>query len=376
MADVAIQAGPRALAHIRANGLSANDITIVPGAAGGPKGLGLAKLDEWLFADWLPTSFATRTKPINLIGASIGAWRFASVCKGAPGGVFSSQATRAGLRALADAYCEQRYPKNTNAAFVSGTARDLIRDLFVGQIGDVLSHPHYRLNLLAVRGKGLLARDVPGRTHVGFAAATVANLGGRRHLRHFLDRVWFTANSPETSAPIGVSPLFAAQFDAFHTDYATLTETNFSDALVSSGSIPLVMQGVSNIVGAPRGTYWDGGIIDYHLSLPYAAHAGLTLYPHFTHTITPGWLDKAVPWRRARGHDLDSLILISPTADYLARLPNARLPDRGDFKRYADDADTRIKHWRTAMAESERLRDEVAKAFSSDRLADLITPLP
>ena len=40
----------------------------------------------------------------------------------------------------------------------------------------------------------------------------------------------------------------------------------------------------------------DGGIIDYHLHLPYHRAQGLVLYPHFIDRIVPGWLDKALPW--------------------------------------------------------------------------------
>ena len=53
-----IQAGPRALQHLLEHGLRPGDIDIVPGAAGGPKGLGLARPDEYLFADWLTSGFA------------------------------------------------------------------------------------------------------------------------------------------------------------------------------------------------------------------------------------------------------------------------------------------------------------------------------
>ncbi len=48
-----IKAGPRALARIRQNGLSPADVGILPGAAGGPKGIGIQGLDLALFGDWL-----------------------------------------------------------------------------------------------------------------------------------------------------------------------------------------------------------------------------------------------------------------------------------------------------------------------------------
>ena len=46
-----IRAGPRALERIRTEGLNAADIEIVPGAAGGPKALGIAGLDHAIFGE-------------------------------------------------------------------------------------------------------------------------------------------------------------------------------------------------------------------------------------------------------------------------------------------------------------------------------------
>jgi len=44
-----IRAGPRALERLRTHGLDAADVEIVPGAAGGPKALGIAGLDHAIF---------------------------------------------------------------------------------------------------------------------------------------------------------------------------------------------------------------------------------------------------------------------------------------------------------------------------------------
>jgi hypothetical protein len=385
-----IQAGSRAIAHIREHGLRPEDISIVPGAAGGPKGLGLAKLDEWLFADWLPQGFAKRDTPIDLIGASIGAWRFASVCRGAVNGEFSADKTRDTLTTFANAYTQQYYPRKVNAVFITKYARDLINDLFVGHINDVLTHPHYRLNVLAVRGKGILAHEARGRTHAGYALAALANAVGRQHLRHFLDRTWFytdhktpvntgTFEQNRLKMPASASDsqqgLFDKKFDPFHTEYAALSEANFGDALIASGSIPLILEGVKKIDGAADGTYWDGGIIDYHLHLPYAACEGITFYPHFTNKIVPGWLDKMLPWRKAKGAWLDNVVLVSPTHAYLDRLPMKKLPDRNDFKRFVDDYEGRLKYWRFAMGESARLRDELAELIASGKIAAQLIPI-
>ncbi len=372
---LSIQAGPRAIAHIREHGLRPEDIAIVPGAAGGPKGLGLAMLDEWLFADWLPQGFAARQTPIDLIGASIGAWRFAAVCRGTIGGVFSADETRATLGAFAKAYSEQYYPRKVDAAYITAYARALINNLFVGHVNDVLMHPHYRLNVLAVRGKGILAREQRGRTHAGYALAALANAVGRQHLRHFLDRTWFYGGQNDVTPFTGEGHAGSRKFDPFHTEYARLTESNFGDALIASGSIPLILEGVRHIDGATEGTYWDGGIIDYHLHLPYAQREGLVLYPHFTNKIVPGWLDKMLPWRKARGGWLDNVVLVSPTREYLGRLPMKKLPDRNDFKRYVDDYEGRLKYWRFAMGESARLRDELAGLIASGNIVERLVPL-
>ena len=46
-----LKAGPRAFARIRQAGLNAADVGILPGAAGGPKALGIQGLDLALFGE-------------------------------------------------------------------------------------------------------------------------------------------------------------------------------------------------------------------------------------------------------------------------------------------------------------------------------------
>jgi hypothetical protein len=54
MSALTFHAGPLALAQIRAHGLRAQDIGIVPAAAGGPKGLIFRALDQWAHGGSLP----------------------------------------------------------------------------------------------------------------------------------------------------------------------------------------------------------------------------------------------------------------------------------------------------------------------------------
>ena len=82
-----IHAGPKALAHIRDHGLRPEHIGIVPGAAGGPKGLILGPLDRFIFGEWLAQS----SQPVHLVGASIGAWRMATACLNDPVAAFDDR---------------------------------------------------------------------------------------------------------------------------------------------------------------------------------------------------------------------------------------------------------------------------------------------
>ena len=69
-----LRAGPGALAHLRAHGLAPADVACIPAAAGGPKGLALVPLDRLLFREWLD-----RSAEVELVGASVGAWRMAAL---------------------------------------------------------------------------------------------------------------------------------------------------------------------------------------------------------------------------------------------------------------------------------------------------------
>ncbi len=346
---ITIQAGPVALAHLREHGLRAQDVAVIPAAAGGPKGLILGRLDEWLFGEWLPSAPRRRV----LIGSSIGAWRMACACLPDPAGAF---------RRLADIYCAQTYPAKPSAQLVTDTSRDFVRELLDGETQAAVKHAQHRLQILTSRGRLLLS--VPQRRAAvasGFGLAILGNLAARRHLAPHLSRVLFD------SAP---EPVWAASgFDAFATETAALAENNLEHALLASGTLPFIMEAVRDIPGAPAGSYWDGGLIDYHLALPYPqiaeeAGGGLVLYPHFGPRIVPGWFDKTLPWRHAAAkgtrHWLDNVILVSPSRSFLQRLTRGKLPDRNDFYIYGDNHALRALNWRLSISEGERMRDALA----------------
>jgi len=199
------------------------------------------------------------------------------------------------------------------------------------------------LSVLTSRSCGVLHTS----TRSAYARAALANTLGRDRLAAHLRRVVFHAGAPMQ---------LDLKQDAFGAECIALTEANQEDALLASGSIPLVCDPVRDIAGAPPGDYWDGGLIDYHLLLPYPQLDRLVLYPHFVPWVTPGWLDKGLPWR-ARPHRhawLANVVLVAPSPAMLARLPNGKLPDRKDFYRYGTDHAARIAAWDKAIAEMER----------------------
>lgn len=351
MNALSIHAGPKALSHIREHGLRAKDIAIVPAAAGGPKGLIFQKLDQWIFGEWLPSAPRERT----LIGASIGAWRMAAACHADPIAAF---------KLLGDVYCEQRYPHRPSARYVSDACKYILSAFTAGHEQEICNHPHYRLHILTARGRGLLKAPKHNLAlGAGFGLAVLGNMASRSQLAKYLARVVI---SDERDTAFWLK----AKFDAFDTRFASLSSGNVASALLASGTLPFTMEPVRHIPSAPIGTYWDGGLIDYHLALPYsrvasAPEGGLVLYPHFTDQIVPGWLDKSLPWRRAnfgRNRDwLDNVVLITPSRAFLQTLSRSKLPDRQDFLHYGTDHDFRILNWKLAIGEGARLRDALAR---------------
>jgi len=349
MPALQFHAGTKALARIRAEGLRACDIAVIPAAAGGPKGLIFQALDQWLFGAWLPGAPRERI----LIGSSIGAWRMAAACAPDPAAAFAR---------LGRLYAGQRYhSKKPTQADIDAVVRHLLHAFVQGHEEAILRHPHHRLHVVAARGRGALAAPAHRRAEwTGFAVAALRNAAGRAGLRHVLERVILADARAATGWIDG-------GFDRFTTHVAALTPANLQAALLASGTLPILMQSVTGIAGAPRGHYWDGGLIDYHLALPYdrvTAAGDIVLYPHFNEHIVPGWLDKAMPWRRAaRGPQrawLDNVLIVSPTPAFLATLPRAKLPDRSDFQHYGLDHDARVRAWGHAIGEGARLQDALA----------------
>ncbi len=338
------------MALVRERGLRAEDLDVIPGASGGAKWLAIAGLDRYLFGEFLQ---APRTRPLHLIGSSIGSWRMACLAQRDP------------VAALArghHAYIhDQRYTRRPSAREVTEVLTHAL-DQLLGATGvdEILSHPTFRVHVITALGRGLAASERRLLVSASIGLAATANSVSRRTLGLQFRRCIFHSAGDETPfAHLGDLP----------TTHVTLTRDNLRAALMASGSIPLLVNGVK-IPGTPRGVHWDGGVLDYHLDLDFGPGDGLVLYPHFYSSVTPGWFDKGLRWRRASGANFRRALLIAPHAEFVAALPGGKIPDRRDF--YAFDDAERVRRWQATSDASEQLGDALRELVATGRVADAL----
>ena len=339
------KAGPGAYEDIRKHGFSEERIGTIAGASGGAKWLVLSQLDRVITERILPGL----SGPVHLLGSSIGAWRFCCYAQPSP---------KNAIERFESAYLDQTYSEKPDAAEISSKSREILQEL-LGESGpqNIVNHPVFRTHVMTVRSRFLTASDRRPLLASGLLVAAALNIASRKSLGTFFRRSLFYD-------PRDLPPFYNA--GGFPLDRVTLTERNLIDAVLASGAIPLVLQGVKDIDGAPDGVYRDGGIIDYHLDLPLSDPDRLTLFPHFFETLIPGWFDKKLTWRRPNPQHTDRTILIYPSAEFIHGLPNNKVPDRSDFATMSPEL--RRKVWRSAVAACEQLAEELNDVLDQDQL--------
>ncbi len=346
------KAGPSALAEVRHNGFAVEQIGTIAGASGGAKWLVLSQLDRVIAERILPKL----TGPVHLIGSSIGSWRHACYAQNDP---------LAAIDRFESAYLEQSYAPNPDMKEISEKGRDILRHVF-GDDGpsQIVSHPVLRSHIMTVRSGFLTSSDSRSSLKFGLTVSAIANFINRRALGMFFSRALFYDARD-------LPPFFDVK--DFPLETIALSETNIVDAVAASGSVPLVISGIEDIDGAPSGVYRDGGVIDYHLDLPLAVPGRLTLFPHFFDRLIPGWFDKRLPWRKPDLKHVDRTILICPSAEFVSRLPNAKIPDRTDFVNMTEEQ--RMRSWREAVSACKELADDLADVLDNGKLAARLQPL-
>jgi hypothetical protein len=193
------------------------------------------------------------------------------------------------------------------------------------------------------------------------------NCLSRNNIYLFAERIVFHNGS--------MPPSFCLQ-PQFRGRFVRINEINFKYAIMASGAIPLVVAGVRNIYGAPRGIYRDGGLIDYHLTHQFAAKENETvLFFHHQERIIPGWLDKNLMRRVPDEETLSNVLMVFPTQSFVEKLPGGKIPDRGDFLAYINDQETRIKNWYKAVELSAPLGEDFIELVESGRIKEMVEKL-
>ena len=347
-----LRAGPDALRLVRERGLRSEDVDIVPGASGGAKWLALGGLDRFLFGGFLNQP---RTRPLHLIGSSIGSWRMA--CLGMRDPVAALDRGHHGY------IYHQTYSRRPDTAEISAASARILDDM-LGASGaeEILAHPTVRLHVITAEGRGLAGRENRWALSASLAVAAAGNLLLRRSLGlHFRRVVYHSAGAATPFSHLADLP----------TSHRDLTSGTLRDVLLASGSIPLLLDGV-RIASTDRRLHWDGGVLDYHLDIDFGAGDGLVLYPHYYGHVVPGWFDKSLPWRRAGAVNFRRVLLVAPSADFVRSLPGGRIPDRKDFYRMSHAE--RQASWQRALDASERLGDELRDLVTTGSIADHVRP--
>ena len=108
-------------------------------------------------------------------------------------------------------------------------------------------------------------------------------------------------------------------------------------------------------------------MVDYHFDIGLN-NQKLILYPHFNSAPKSGWFDKNLSRSVNKEHYKD-VVLISPSAEFIANLPYGKIPDRTDFETM--DYPQRIKYWRTVFSETERMADSLDKLINSQDITEI-----
>ena len=345
-------AGPSAYRELRENGFTTSRIGTLAGASGGAKWLVLSQLDRVIARRVLPIL----QEPVHTIATSIGAWRMAC---------FGQANPLAAIDRFEEAYLSQTYSEKPDREEITARTAEIL-DYVLGANGvqEILTNPLLRTHIMTVRCRGPLATENRLGLAVGLMSVASLNMVSRKVLGTFFERVLFSDS--RDSHPFD-------SLQGFPLHEVPLSAVNLKDVILATGSIPLVLSGIRDIDGAPRGMYRDGGVIDYHLDFPHSAPPKLALYLHFYNFLKPGWFDKRLSWREAGVENTDRTILISPSPEFVARLPNAKIPDRSDFTTYSPRE--RERAWRDTVDACRELADELEDVLENDRLAERLRPL-
>jgi hypothetical protein len=343
-----IYAGETALQKIHQDGFSPELFSTFLGASGGPKWFTLLGLDKYLFGEF----FNGRQQALNVIGSSAGAFRAACFAQNDP---------VAAIERLAKHYSETVYSDDTKpqADEITAKAIELLDELF-GDTGaaEIINNKVFKAHFIVAKCHGLVASENKLKQAAGLLNSLLRNAVSRPLLKSQYERYIFQHHQ---------SDLVIFDPDNIPTTSVAFSHNNIKAALLASGSIPMVMQGIKDIADCPPGMYRDGGIIDYHFDFNIQ-NEGLILYPHFSSTLKAGWFDKSLS-RNVRLEHYDKTVLLCPSAEFIDSLPYHKIPDRTDF---VDIKPTqRLQYWQQVFVESEKLAQHFKHFYQTQNISSI-----
>lgn len=359
--NIVVRAGRHATRRLRAEGFDPDLFGTLVGASGGAKWLVLRHLDDVL----IDRLILPRTTPLDTLGSSIGSFRHACFAQSDP---------HAALERFDRAYVEQTYEGTVQPPMsVISRESDRILGIVLGEGGarQICENPLVLSHVVATRLRRDRGLDHGPRFQIQLGTSATLNLVSRSLLGRSFDRVLFHSTAGRLDGD-GVSELPSElDFQDFRTHRYALTPERVRPALLASGSIPLLMEGVRTTPDVP-GTLFDGGILDYHFDFGFRRREGLVLFAHFFDRIVPGWFDKPLPWRRPKSASLEDVVMIAPSNAFVASLPGGKVPDRNDFLTLSTGE--RIDRWREIVARCSVLAEELDGLIESKRLVDALLP--
>jgi hypothetical protein len=352
---ICIKAGPKALAIIRDGGFDFDRICAYFGPGAGPRWLVASGFDLSL----LENGLLGRKQATLLVGSSAGAWRLAAW--------LLPEAEKC-YRNLREAYISATYKRSDTPEHILDTLGGIINAYIEDDaLPFAMANKQYRLAVITARARNLVSSEVRWIQYSGLALAFLFNAMNRSNLPRFAERVVFY-HGPKP-------PAFCLRKD-FEGSFVALSEVNFKQAVLASGAIPLVVAGVRDIYGAPRGIYRDGGLLDYHLTHNYSERADdLVLFFHHQERLIPGWLDKKLQKRKPPASALENVVMVHLAPDFISTLPSGKVPDRDDVTTYIDDPQTRIRNWRQAVEMCSPIGEEFLEIAASGKIRDVTEPL-
>ncbi|TFG92539.1 MAG: patatin-like phospholipase family protein [Syntrophobacterales bacterium] len=355
MNELCVRAGKNVYENIQAGEFDFDNVTTYVGAAPGPRWLVASGFDLAL----LKSGVLGNKRPVILAGSSASALRFAAWMQPEPEKSYNK---------LIDSYIAMHFTKKDTPETILQTLHDLI-DSYIDDdaLSFALTNRKYRLAIMTARSKRLAASNIKWLQRLALGTAFVFNALNRRMIHRFFQRVVFH-NSP-------ILPYFCLNFD-FRGQAIPLNEANFKHALLASSALPIAAAGVRDIYGAPGGMYRDGGLTDYHLNQKYSGGKGaVTLLFNHQKRLIPTWLDKPLSSRQPPEEYLENLLMVYPSNDFIRKLPYGKVPERGDFRKYADNPSKRKRNWRRTVETSKHLGDQFLELVESGKLRSVTEKL-